>query len=148
MSTILDITSHYYTYRVKMYTENALSSSSVQSSPSRNTTDNEPVPSAIPVISGRQIPMSKSSRSILVSSSSPMSVVTSTTSGISSRSQNAGMQNTIGIQQIGAQNLQQYPSANNRSNNSGGNHGCGAIPRRNIRKGNNTPEEEIRNDKQ
>jgi len=58
------------------------------------------------------------------------------------------MQNTIGIQQIGAQNLQQYPSANNRSNNSGGNHGCGAIPRRNIRKGNNTPEEEIRNDKQ
>ena len=136
-------------FRVRTYTENALSSTSAQSSPSRNITENENVPTAIPVaIPGRQVPASRSARTLHANSTSLMSTNVSNSSVGPMQVQNGSRQTVYNsIQQIGTQNNLQLFSTANRLTNSAS-HGAGAIPRRSVRRGNSAAEEEQSSDKQ
>jgi hypothetical protein len=81
-------------------------------------------------------------------STSPISANTSISNTAQTQLQNGSRQNLYNsVQQFGAQNnLQQFASTSHRMSNSGS-HSAGAIPRRNVRRGNSSTEEEQPHDK-
>ena len=119
-----------------------ITSSSAQSSPARNMHDDAPS-TAIPVaISGRQIPTSRSSRSLNVNLATTISAVTSTSSSTSQQLCGANRQTTFNATHfVPPNNGQIYSNSSNRLSNTG-NQGAGAIPRRNVRRGNSVTEEQ------
>ena len=132
--------------RLKSHTENALSSSSTQSSPSRNIaiSENEVMPTAIPVAMTRQIPSGRSPRILHFNSPNPISTPSVPLTGLQAQQLQQGSRQIVYTardgQQIGTQSVHVSSSTNlslvNPTNHSG------AIPRRNIRRGNNATDEE------
>ena len=136
-----------YFYRDKPYAQSSLASVSAQSSPSRNIPENEVLHTSIPVaFSGRQIPASRS-RTQHSNSTSPISTTVSISGNASVPLQNGNRQGAYNSStQFGPQNgLQILPNGQRQTNS--GSTGAGAIPRRNMRRGNNCVEEERRNEK-
>ena len=119
-----------------------IASSSAQSSPARNIHDHAPS-TAIPVaISGRQIPTSRSSRSLNVNLATTISAVTSISGSTPQQLSSTNRQTVFNATQFVPQNNGQiYSNSSNRLSNIG-NQGAGAIPRRNVRRGNSATEEQ------
>ena len=134
--------------RDKPYGQNCISTNSAQSSPSRNAPENEILHTSIPVsFSGRQIPASRC-RTLHSNSSSPISTTVSISRNIPGQLPNGNRQGMYNNStQFGTQNNLSNLSNGQRSTNSGTS-GAGAIPRRNVRRGNNCSEEERLNEKQ
>ena len=133
--------------RDKAYTQNSAATASAQSSPSRNAPENEILHTSIPVaFSGRQIPASRC-RTTHSNSSSPISTSVSISSNTQGQLQNGNRQAIYhnATQFCNQNNMQNVPSGLRSSNS--GTHGAGAIPRRNIRRGNNSSEEERKNER-
>ena len=131
--------------RTKPHTENILGSSSAQSSPSRNLVDTEVVSTAIPVaIIGRQPHASRSTRTLNFNSPSPIGLSAIPASGAVPQQLQSGSRQTVynNGQHLGTQSNMQISSSANIPLPISGTHGGGAIPRRNIRRGNSATEEE------
>ena len=133
-----------FVLRDKPYAQNSLASA--QSSPSRNVAESEILYTTIPAAhTGRQIPAPRC-RTSHSNSTTPISTNASVSNIVPVPLQNGNRQGIYNSQQLSTQNNPQLlPSgrlADARIS------GAGAIPRRNMRRGNNLAEEEHRNDKQ
>ena len=133
--------------RFKGHTENALSSSSTQSSPSRNVVinENEVMTTAIPVaVAVRQIASGRSTRILHFNSPNTISTPSIPVTGLQTQQMQQGSRQIIytarDAQHIGTQSAH-LPSSPNHSLANTTDHG-GAIPRRNTRRGNNATVEE------
>ena len=133
--------------RFKGHTENALTSSSTQSSPSRNVVihENEVMPTAIPVaVAGRQIASGRSTRILHFNSPNTISAPSIPVTGLQTPQMQQGSRQIIytarDAQHIGTQSAHLSSSSNHALTNTT-DHG-GAIPRRNTRRNNATVEEQ------
>ena len=141
------LTSNNFFLRFKGHTENTLSSSSTQSSPSRNIaiSENEVMPTAIPVaVAGRQIVSGRSTRILHFNSPNTISTPSIPVTGLQTQQMQHGSRQIIyaarDAQHIGAQSAH-IPASSNHAMANTTDHG-GAIPRRNTRRGNNATVEE------